>query len=131
MRRRRSRSQMFENNDRMSRRARRFLSEEDRLSRRGFSRSRLNGMKRRLMEEVEMLDERVIPKTIPVSLQKEINKAVAKYWYEAHSGTADVGSEKEVYDLIQRDAKVNKRLMAFFKAAAKLANLEFDDDALY
>ena len=89
-------------------------------------------MKKRVMgESFERLDERLFPRTMPTSLQKDIMKLVAKYWYEAHSGTADVGNKREVYNLISKDMKVNKALMQFFKKAAKLANLEFGDDAVY
>ncbi len=93
---------------------------------------RLYEMKKRVMgEDAISLEERIFPRTMPTSLHKDIMKLVAKYWYEVHAGTADVKNKREVYSLISKDMKVNKKLMAFFKGAAKLANVEFGDDAVY
>lgn len=93
---------------------------------------KLYEMKKRIMgEDIKVLDERLFPRTMPTSLHKDIMKIVSKYWYEAHSGSADVGKERDVYDLLSKDNNVNKKLMTFFKSAAKLANIEFNDDAVY
>lgn len=78
----------------------------------------------------DLLDERVIPKTIPITAAKAIRDVLAETWFEQHQG-GEADNLREVQNFVGNSNIVKKKVVSLIKSAFKELNREYGEEAVY